>query len=189
MSVWNGHYQCTCYHPLFVFNQFGDLERCILRPGNVHSAGGWEGVLKPVIVRYRGKVLRIYFRAVCLLKTPNCRDSLEILVPLPYRGRHDHHSVHRHFRRRLSVSSPRLPGDRVDWPATSSERSAAAAPRSGSALLHGPTSLDLALPSLAAGPQRHGGRQAGNRGPVSSGIAKAFGFTGGGDHAVQGGSR
>jgi hypothetical protein len=25
MSVWNGHYQCTCYHPLFVFNQFGDL--------------------------------------------------------------------------------------------------------------------------------------------------------------------
>jgi len=26
-SVWNGHYGCTCYHPLFVFNQFGDLER------------------------------------------------------------------------------------------------------------------------------------------------------------------
>ena len=38
-SVWNGHYACTCYHPLFVFNQFGDLERCALRPGNVHSAG------------------------------------------------------------------------------------------------------------------------------------------------------
>src|SRR5262245_38608084 len=28
MSIWNGHYQSTCYHPLFVFNQFGDLERC-----------------------------------------------------------------------------------------------------------------------------------------------------------------
>ena len=27
-SVWNGHYDCTCYHPLFVFNQYGDLERC-----------------------------------------------------------------------------------------------------------------------------------------------------------------
>jgi hypothetical protein len=26
MSVWNGHFECTCYHPLFVFNQFGDLE-------------------------------------------------------------------------------------------------------------------------------------------------------------------
>ena len=29
-SVWNGRYACTCYHPLFVFNQFGDLERCAL---------------------------------------------------------------------------------------------------------------------------------------------------------------
>ena len=36
-SVWNGHYACNCYQPLFVFNQFGDLERCALRPGNVHS--------------------------------------------------------------------------------------------------------------------------------------------------------
>jgi hypothetical protein len=42
MSVWNGHYECTCYHPLFVFNQFGDLERCALRPGNVYSADGWK---------------------------------------------------------------------------------------------------------------------------------------------------
>ena len=35
-----------CLHPLFVFNQFGDLERCALRPGNVHSADGWEDVLR-----------------------------------------------------------------------------------------------------------------------------------------------
>jgi hypothetical protein len=61
-SVWNGHYACTCYHPLFLFNQFGDLERCSLRPGNVHSADGWEGVLKPVEARYRGKVSLIFFR-------------------------------------------------------------------------------------------------------------------------------
>ena len=45
----------TCYHPLFVFNQFGDLERCALRPGNVHSADGWQDLLEPVVVRYRGK--------------------------------------------------------------------------------------------------------------------------------------
>jgi Transposase DDE domain group 1 len=32
-SVWNGHYARTCYYPLFLFNQFGDLERCALRPG------------------------------------------------------------------------------------------------------------------------------------------------------------
>lgn len=24
-SVWNGHYQCTCFNPVFVFCQFGDL--------------------------------------------------------------------------------------------------------------------------------------------------------------------
>ena len=51
-SAWNGHFGCTCYHPLFVFNQFGDLERCALRPSNVHSAEGWRSVLLPVIARY-----------------------------------------------------------------------------------------------------------------------------------------
>src|SRR6516162_3292693 len=77
MSVWNGHYECICYHPLFVFNQFGDLERCVLRPGNVHSADGWEGVLKPVIVRYRGKVPRIYFRADAAFAMPEVYEFLE----------------------------------------------------------------------------------------------------------------
>ena len=40
-SAYNGHFGCTCYHPLFVFNQFGNAERCALRSGNVHSADGW----------------------------------------------------------------------------------------------------------------------------------------------------
>jgi hypothetical protein len=30
-AVWNGNFGCTRYHPLFLFNQFGDLERCLLR--------------------------------------------------------------------------------------------------------------------------------------------------------------
>jgi len=76
-SVWNGHYACTCYHPLFVFNQFGDLERCTLRPGNVHSADGWVSVLKPVIVRYQGKVLRFYFRADAAFAIPGVYECLE----------------------------------------------------------------------------------------------------------------
>ena len=42
-TAYNGHFGCTCYHPLFLFNQFGDLERCSLRPGNVHSADGCRG--------------------------------------------------------------------------------------------------------------------------------------------------
>jgi hypothetical protein len=36
-SAYSGHFGCTCYHPLFVFNQLGDVERCALRSGNVHS--------------------------------------------------------------------------------------------------------------------------------------------------------
>ena len=76
-SVWNGHFSCTCYHPLFVFNQFGDLERCSLRPGNVHSADGWDGVLKPVVERYQGKVSRIYFRADAGFANPDVYEFLE----------------------------------------------------------------------------------------------------------------
>ena len=35
-TAYNGHFGCTCYHPLFLFNQFGDLERSSLGgPGNV----------------------------------------------------------------------------------------------------------------------------------------------------------
>jgi hypothetical protein len=77
MSVWNGHYACTCYHPLFVFNQFGDLERCALRAGNVHSADGWDDVLKPVVVRYQGKVSRIDFRADAAFAMPEGYEFLE----------------------------------------------------------------------------------------------------------------
>jgi hypothetical protein len=76
-SVWNGHYACTCYHPLFVFNQFGDLEYSALRPGNVHSADGWDGTLKPVVVRYRGRVSRIYFRADAAFAMPEVYEYLE----------------------------------------------------------------------------------------------------------------
>ena len=76
-SVWNGHYDCTCYHPLFVFNQFGDLERCVLRPGNVHSADGWKEVLEPVVARYRGQVSRIHFRADAGFANPEVYEYLE----------------------------------------------------------------------------------------------------------------
>ncbi|AMY69046.1 transposase IS4 family protein [Frigidibacter mobilis] len=46
-AAWNGHFDCTCYHPIFLFNQFGMLERCALRNGNVHSADGWRMSLIP----------------------------------------------------------------------------------------------------------------------------------------------
>jgi hypothetical protein len=76
-SAWNGHFRCTCYHPLFVFNQFGDLERCLLRPGNVHSADEWRAVLVPVIARYRGRGLVLYFRGDAAFAKPELYELLE----------------------------------------------------------------------------------------------------------------
>ena len=35
-AAWNGHFDCTCYHPFFVFKQFGMLERCALRGGSAN---------------------------------------------------------------------------------------------------------------------------------------------------------
>ena len=76
-SAYNCHFGCTCYHPLFLFNQFGDLERSSLRPGNVHSADDWEGVLKPVVVRYKGRKVRLYFRGDAAFASPEIYDDLE----------------------------------------------------------------------------------------------------------------
>jgi hypothetical protein len=80
-AAWNGHFQSKCLHPLFVFNQFGDLERCSLRPGNVHSADGWEAVLKPVLARYsieaRPAIKRRRFRADAAFAIPALFELLE----------------------------------------------------------------------------------------------------------------
>ena len=76
-TAYNGHFGCTCYHPLFVFNQFGDLERCALRSGNVHSADGWRDVLEPVVARYRDRKLRRYFRADAAFAMPEVYEFLE----------------------------------------------------------------------------------------------------------------
>ena len=89
-SAYNGHFGCTCYHPLFCFNQFGDLERCLLRPGNVHSAEDWRLVLEPVVVRYRDKKLKRYFRADAAFASPGVYDFLEAEKPVcdPPRRQH-----------------------------------------------------------------------------------------------------
>lgn len=76
-SAYNGHFARTCYHPLFVFNQFGDVERCALRPGNVHSADGWRALLEPVIARYRGTVKHLCFRGDAAFANPEVYEYLE----------------------------------------------------------------------------------------------------------------
>ena len=76
-SAYNGHFGCTCYHPLFVFSQLGNVERCALRPGDVHSADGWRVVLEPVITRYRGIAKRLYFRGDAAIANPEIYEFLE----------------------------------------------------------------------------------------------------------------
>ena len=76
-TAWNGHFDCTCYHPLFLFNQFGMLERCALRHGNVHSADGWREVLDPVIARYAGRDMLRFFRADAAYASPAIYARLE----------------------------------------------------------------------------------------------------------------
>ena len=51
-----------CYHPLFVFNQFGDCEGAMLRAGNVHSAHRWRDVLEPILARYGRTGVRRYVK-------------------------------------------------------------------------------------------------------------------------------
>jgi hypothetical protein len=76
-TAYNGHFACTCYHPLFCFNQFGDVEGTLLREGNVHSAKDWLAVLDPVVARYQGRNLRRYFRADAAFAQPELYEYLE----------------------------------------------------------------------------------------------------------------
>jgi len=76
-SVYNGHFGCTCFHPLFCFNQFGDCEGAMLRPGNVHSADRWKEVLEPIVKRYENKKNRKYFRGDAAFAKPEIYEYLE----------------------------------------------------------------------------------------------------------------
>ncbi len=76
-SAYNGHFGQTCYHPLFCFNQYGDLERAKLRNGNVASAHDWRSVLEPVVARYQRRPIPLYFRADAAFALPDLYDYLE----------------------------------------------------------------------------------------------------------------
>ena len=76
-SAYNGHFGCTCYHPLFCFNQFGDLERALLREGNVASADDWRSALEPIVTRYRDLDIRRLFRGDAAFAKPELYEYLE----------------------------------------------------------------------------------------------------------------
>ena len=76
-AAYNGHFGCICYHPLFCFNQFGDCEGAVLRPGNVHSADGWKEFINPIVERYLKLAVRLLFRADAAFAKPEIYEYLE----------------------------------------------------------------------------------------------------------------
>jgi len=76
-ATYNGHFESVCYHPLFVFTQTGDCVAATLRPGNVHSADGWEEVLLPVIAHYQAREQTIVVRADAAFALPALYEALE----------------------------------------------------------------------------------------------------------------
>ena len=85
-TAYNGHFECTCYHPLFLFNQFGDLERVMLRLGNKASAKFWRRALLPVIKRHRPLSIPKFFRGNAAFANPALYRLME-KVDYPYANR------------------------------------------------------------------------------------------------------
>jgi hypothetical protein len=76
-SAYNGHFESTCYHPLLLFNREGDCLAAKLRPGNVHSAEGWQELLLPEIERQQQQGKEVVFRADAAFAKPELYEALE----------------------------------------------------------------------------------------------------------------
>ena len=76
-SAYNGHFESTCYQPLLLFNREGDCLATKLRPGNVHSAEGWEELLLPEIERQQRMGKEIAFRADAAFAKPEVYEAVE----------------------------------------------------------------------------------------------------------------
>ena len=76
-SAYNGHFESTCYHPLLLFNRDGDCLAAKLRPGNVHSAEGWEELLLPEIEGQQKLGKEVVLRADAAFAKPEIYEALE----------------------------------------------------------------------------------------------------------------
>jgi Transposase DDE domain group 1 len=76
-SAYNGHFESVCYHPLFLFNHYGDCLAAKLRPGNVHSAEDWDELLLPEIERQQAEGKEVAFRADAAFAKPEIYEALE----------------------------------------------------------------------------------------------------------------
>jgi hypothetical protein len=111
-TAYNGYFQCLCYHPLFCFNQYGDLERALLRNGNVHSADDWQSLLEPIVDRYRDHDILRFFRGDAALADPKMYCYLEAegyFYTIRLRGNQILHSKVEHLLARPVGRPPKKP--------------------------------------------------------------------------------
>ena len=76
-SAHNGRFESTCYHPLLLFNREGDCLASWLRPGNVHSAEGWEELRYREIERQQNAGKEVVFRVNAAFAKPAIYEALE----------------------------------------------------------------------------------------------------------------
>jgi len=84
-SAYIGHFGCTCFHPVFCFNQFEDCKRVLFRSGNAHIADRWKEVLEPIVKRYEN---RKYFRVDAALSKPDILGNFLRRLVLPKKMKH-----------------------------------------------------------------------------------------------------
>jgi hypothetical protein len=75
--AYNGHFAKNCFHPLFCFTSEGDCLGGILRPGNVHSAGGALAFIRPIVERYRTWFILFWFRGDAAFANPETYEYCE----------------------------------------------------------------------------------------------------------------
>ncbi len=76
-SAYNGYFESVCYHPLFLFDGQGNCLAAKLRPGNAHSAEGWDELLLPEIERQQEQGKDVVFRADAAFAKPEIYEPLE----------------------------------------------------------------------------------------------------------------
>jgi len=75
--AYNGHFGKNCFHPLFCFTSEGDCLGARLRPGNVHSADGALGFIKPLVKRYRSWFKLFWVRGDAAFANPETYEYCE----------------------------------------------------------------------------------------------------------------
>jgi hypothetical protein len=78
-SRYDGHFESIWYHPhpLLRLNREGECLAARLRPGNVHSADGWEELLLPEIERHQTLNKEVVFRGDAAFANPKLYEALE----------------------------------------------------------------------------------------------------------------